>query len=103
MSNTQDLLKALRSFKETPESFGLQLRLSLSEIILTQLELKGWTQKRLAEQAGVKEPVITRMVHADQNCTLDSAGRVLSALGVRAKLVEERAPGVLSPPQSVPG
>jgi len=54
------------------------------------------TQKQLAEMADLKESFITRIVHADSNCTFDVAGRILQALGVKAKLVED----VPVPPRS---
>jgi hypothetical protein len=50
------------------------------------------TQRRVAEEAGVKELFITRLIHSAANCTFDTAGRILFALGVRAELKEAAPP-----------
>jgi ribosome-binding protein aMBF1 (putative translation factor) len=88
MSTTRDLLNDLDEFDNTPEGRGYDLRLDLSSIIVRQLAAKGWTQKKLADEVGVKESFITRLIHSSANCTFDTAGRVLFALGVRAELKE---------------
>jgi transcriptional regulator with XRE-family HTH domain len=82
------LLKALDEFEATPESRGYDLRLSLSTLVAKRLKAKGWTQKQLADATGMKESFITRIVHADSNCTFDVAGRILFALGVAAEFKE---------------
>lgn len=56
---------------------------------LRHMDGRKLTQKQLAEMADMKESFITRIVHADSNCTFDVAGRILQALGVKAKLVED--------------
>jgi transcriptional regulator with XRE-family HTH domain len=89
MANQKNLLATLTEAEAQPWSRGLDLRLALSKLILSRLRSKGWTQKRLAEAAGMKESFITRIVHGDQNCTLDVAGRLLFALGTKATLVAE--------------
>jgi hypothetical protein len=97
----RDLLGDLERFDQAPESRGHDLRLDLSEIILRHLSKKGWTQKRLAQEAGMKETMLTRIIHAASNCTFDTAGRILFALGIKAKLHEVREasglPGTASP------
>jgi hypothetical protein len=88
MTTTKDLLKILEEYEKTPDSRGYDLRLDLADIVLRHLRDKGWTQKALADAAGMKAPFLTRIIHAAQNCTFDVAGRLLFALGVRAKLME---------------
>lgn len=88
MTRINDLLKDLRDYEATPASHGLDLRLSLADIVLRALKRKGWTQKRLAQAAEMKESQITRVIHSDSNCTFDVAGRLLAALGMRAELSE---------------
>jgi plasmid maintenance system antidote protein VapI len=88
MTAINDLLKDLEAFESTPESRGYDLRLDLAQIVLRHLKEKGWTQKALADAAGMKAPFLTRIIHAAQNCTFDVAGRLLFALGIRAKLLE---------------
>jgi plasmid maintenance system antidote protein VapI len=89
MSTIRDLLNDLAEFEESPDSAGYDLRLDLADIILRHLDGKDWTQRRLAEAAGMKPPFITRVTHAAQNCTFDVAGRLLFALGVKARLIED--------------
>ena len=92
MATTQDLLKVLEDFDKKPESQGYRLRLDLSAIVLRHLSEKGWTQQQLADAAGVKPPYVTRIIHGATNCTFESAGNVLFALGVKVKLVEAQPP-----------
>lgn len=87
----QSLLDELREFEASAPGVGFQLRLSLSEILLKHLRLKGWTQSRLAKQAEMKEPQISRIIHSDANCTLDTIGKLFFALGVRVQFQEESA------------
>src|SRR6476661_7556231 len=89
----RDLQVTLEGFEKKPESRGYDLRLSLSELVIRCMKAKGWTQKQLAQAAGMKEPFVTRVLHADQNCTFDVAGRLLFALGIRAHLQEAAPPG----------
>src|SRR5215213_8417542 len=88
MATSADLMNALAEFESTPQSRGYDLRLSLSALVLKHLKAKGWTQKQLADAARMKESFVTRVIHADSNCTFDVAGRLLFALGVRAHLEE---------------
>lgn len=84
------LLTTLDEFgRDDPSSRGLALRLDLAEIVGRELRAKGWTQRKLAEVASVKEPFISRILHSETNCTFDTAGRLLFALSVRGKLVSE--------------
>ena len=89
-SGIRDLLSDIAEFEAAPESAGHELRLDLAEIVLRHLDGRQWTQRKLADAAGMKSPFITRITHAAQNCTFDVAGRLLFALGVKAKLVETR-------------
>ena len=91
MTTTQSLLKDLEDFDKSPESRGYDLRLDLADIILRHLDHNGWTQKKLAEAAGMKPPLLTRVIHGASNCTLDTAGRILFALGIQGKLIEADA------------
>lgn len=86
--HVKSLLHSLEDFKKTHESVGLELRLSFAEFIIDQLDQKGWTQKQLAKKAGMKEPAISRVIHSDANCTFETAGKLIWALGIRAKISE---------------
>lgn len=89
MATTRALLKILDDFSESAEGTGHTLRLDFADLILLQLRKKGWTQKKLAEAAQMKESFISRIIHGNSNCTFDMAGRILFAMNVKARLVEE--------------
>jgi transcriptional regulator with XRE-family HTH domain len=88
MSSTQELLRILREYQTTPDSYGLRFRLGFAEFILKQLNLRGWTQKKLSQKSGVTEPVITHLIHANQNFTSDLAGRILWAFETHIEFVD---------------
>lgn len=88
MSGIRELLDDLSQFESTPEAVGYELRLDLADIVLRRLRELGWTQAQLADAAHMQSPFVTRIVHSAQNCTFDVAGRLLHALGAKAKLVE---------------
>jgi hypothetical protein len=93
MTTTQNILGDLEKFENSPENEGYDLRLDLADIILQHLDGNKWTQARLAEAAGMKDSYLTRVIHSSQNCTFDGAGRILHALGVKAKLREVEPEG----------
>ena len=76
-------LDALQQHLDTPESCGMSLRLYLAEAIIAKLNQCGWTTAELAARSGISESYITSILHSDVNCTLDTAGRLLWALGER--------------------
>jgi transcriptional regulator with XRE-family HTH domain len=83
-----ELNKILQRHKDSPAGIGHELRLNLSEIVLQNLQRQQWTQRKLATAAGKCEAYITRIVHGQQNCSLDTVGQILFALGVRAQLTQ---------------
>jgi ribosome-binding protein aMBF1 (putative translation factor) len=88
MTSVDNILKALDAFTKTPADIGMDLRLSLAEIVLRKLREKGWNQRALAREAGLKEPFVSRVIHSNANCTFDTAGKLLFALGARARIRE---------------
>ena len=96
MSHVRDILKALDEYHQTPESRGMKLRLDLAEIVLRHLKQNDWTQKELARKTSFKDSFISRLLHSDANCTFETAGRILFALGVEAKLEEISEPHLAS-------
>ena len=90
MNHVRDILKALDEYHQTPESHGMKLRLNLAQIILRHIKENKWTQKELARKTSYKDSFISRLLHSDANCTFETAGRILFALGVEAKLEEVR-------------
>ncbi len=96
MSHVRDILKVLDEYHQTPESRGMKLRLNLAEIILRHLKQNNWTQKELARKTSFQDSFISRLLHSDANCTFETAGRLLFALGVEAKLEEISEPHLVS-------
>ena len=89
MASTQDILRALDEYKRKPESYGMKLRLNLAELVIQQLNSNNWSQRDLAKRTGLKEAYISRILHSDANCTFESAGKILFALGIKAALLPE--------------
>lgn len=87
-STIASILDQLEQFERTEASASLELRISLTRLVLKHLRRKRWTQSQLAEAAGMKEPFVSRVLHSDTNCTLDTIARLLFALGVRGEIRE---------------
>ncbi len=82
-----DQLRQLReAYRKTPDSYVHELRLSFAEVVVDRLQELGWNQKTLSDKLGVTEPLISRLLSGDHNWTSESAGRLLFALGVRARV-----------------
>lgn len=89
MANNADLIRErLAQFRRTPRGYGRVLRNSLSRIIVDRLDEHGWSQRQLAEAAGMKESFISRVIHGASNCTFDVAGRILHAVGAPAAVYD---------------
>ncbi len=89
MANNADLIRErLAQFRRTPRGYGRVLRNSLSRIIVDRLDEHGWSQRQLAEAAGMRESFISRVIHGASNCTFDVAGRILHALGAPAAVYD---------------
>ena len=69
------------------QSVAMELRIHFANILTTLRKQQGWTQSELARRSGLAESQISELAHADENCTLETVGKVLSALGVRGRLI----------------
>jgi transcriptional regulator with XRE-family HTH domain len=96
MANIDELLRGLEEFKKTPQNAGYDLRLDLADIILRHVDGIHLTQAQLARSAGMKPSFVNRLVHADSNATFDVAGRIFTALGIKAALIEVAGESVAS-------
>ena len=76
----QEILQALEKFERTPECRGLEHRLEFAELVIQHLKQKDWSQRDLALKASMKESFISRIVHSDANLTVETIGRIESAL-----------------------
>ena len=86
-----NLLKGLKEFEKSQHGAGMDLRLDFAEIVLRRLRELNWNQKQLADAVEMKEPQLTKLIHSDSNCTVDTIGRLLNALGIRTSLVRQIA------------
>jgi len=77
------LQDSVRSYQETSKGIAHEFRLSVGEAIIEGLREQGWNQKRLAEQLGVTEPLISRFLNGDHNWTSESVGKIGHALKIR--------------------
>lgn len=93
-----DLVSGLHEFENTHYAVSLDLKLDFSELVIKGLRKKKWTYKQLAEAIKTKDAYINRVVHADQNCTLDVIGRICYALGVKPRLINLYETEIFSKP-----
>jgi transcriptional regulator with XRE-family HTH domain len=84
----QDLLDVLAAYERTPDAIDYGLRLDLADMIIRRLDSRKWNQQELADRAGVKAPVISRILHTKQNLTIKTLCRILSGLGIKPRLLE---------------
>ena len=95
MNAADEFRKLVESVRDTHQSVAMELRVQFACLVTDRLRSKGWTQAKLAEVAeNVPESSISEIVHADANCTFETIGKVLFALGVRGKLRAVGAEGV---------
>lgn len=87
MSDIDTIHEALDEYKQTPESYGLELRLNLAEIVLAYLKRTGISRYQLASRAGMDSGRLNRVIQANANCTLDIVGRLVEAMGLKSRLV----------------
>jgi ribosome-binding protein aMBF1 (putative translation factor) len=77
------LQASMRNYQETSKGIAHEFRLSVGEAIIEGLREIGWNQKKLAEQLGVTEPLISRFLNGDHNWTSESVGKIGHALKIR--------------------
>ncbi len=65
----------------------LLLRESLSRVLCKALNRLSWSQQMLADKAGFSPEYISRVMHCRANCTVDTVGRLLFAIGGHYELV----------------
>lgn len=53
---------------------------------MTRLAQMGWTQEQLAVASGISRKRIMRIINCQVSCSMDTMGRILHALEVRAML-----------------
>lgn len=88
MNAIEKLGQSAADFSDDPRSAGYALRLDLAALVIRAMKRRGWSQQKLADEAGMKPAFVCRIVNAESNCTFETAGRLLFALGETARLVE---------------
>ncbi len=89
---------AKASPKNALEAQILTGKLEMANLLISQREDLGLSQKKLAEKLGVKQQLISKIESGSNNITLDTLIRVLTVLGVALKVERvklERAQKVL--------
>ena len=87
----KQLRQYVRERSERDPEFAAHLRQARAEVQLAvaiaQLrERRGMSQRDLARMTGIKQPQIARLEKGEQLPTLDTLGRLLSALGGRFEM-----------------
>jgi len=77
----KDALEYIDSFLTKEEISESNLRVALVGEIIKARKEKGYSQKKLEELCGVKQPIIARMEKGQTSPQLDTVLKVLSALG----------------------
>src|SRR5882672_8656015 len=87
MTRTDAFMKSIREFEDSREGWKSDLRLDLARMILMGLDEEEWTQQKLADESGKYPPMISKLVHASNDCRLSTVIDVLYALGIKPALV----------------
>lgn len=60
--------------------------------ILDELEARGWTQAKLADELGVSRARVSQMLSSEANPTLKLVGRALAVLNLKTEYSSARQP-----------
>jgi len=85
-NDLRQILASLDKFNDSAEAVAEELRSSVSMIILRELRARGWSQKKLSDESGFRQPHISRIIHGNDNCTLETIARILFSLGLRGRI-----------------
>ncbi len=89
MGTLERLQARLAEFERSDwESVGIEIRTQFAGIINKAFQEKGWSQRQLAHAAGMHESRVSKLLHGDDNCELNTIARILFALGVRVSVME---------------
>lgn len=81
-SYTQFKKKALRQAEVRGEYEALEPEYAVIKAIIKHRTQRGWSQKRLAEEIGSRQPVISRLERGEGNPSLRFLHRIADALDV---------------------
>jgi ribosome-binding protein aMBF1 (putative translation factor) len=77
----RDALEFIDSYLTAEEIAESDLRVALIGELIKARKEKGWSQKKLEELSGVKQPIIARMEKGVTSPQLDTILKVLAPLG----------------------
>lgn len=83
-----DLNKLSEEFDASFKGDDADLRLDLAEIIWRGLQRKGWSQRRLSQESGLADAVISNIMHGNRNWRCATAARIIHALSTKVCLKE---------------
>jgi ribosome-binding protein aMBF1 (putative translation factor) len=61
---------------------ALQFKYGLINALIQQRGLRGWTQKQLAERAGIGQAEVSKIERGRKSPTIDTYARLATALGI---------------------
>lgn len=94
-----DLLKSVDNVRSLADSVAYEQELDLqektfAERLRTTMQVKGWTQEKLAERTGVGQPAISNMLNRQSRPQTRTVLRIAEALEVAP---EDLWPGISTP------
>lgn len=83
MSNTKDLIEDFFN-EQVPHAYDrwVELSVQIAQEVNRERELKGWSLRQLAREAGIKAPHLSRSLNGQHNFTLQTIAKLETALGV---------------------
>lgn len=83
MSNTLNLIEDFFS-EQLPHADDrwVELSVQIAQEVNRERELKGWSLRKLAWEAGIKAPHLSRSLNGQHNFTLQTIAKLETALGV---------------------
>jgi ribosome-binding protein aMBF1 (putative translation factor) len=72
---------------------ALQFKYQLINVLIQQRRLCGWTQKQLAERAGIGQAEVSKIERGRKSPTIDTYARLATALGIAPGWPVAKSPG----------
>jgi DNA-binding XRE family transcriptional regulator len=81
---------------------ALQFKYQLINALIQQRRLCGWTQKQLAERAGIGQAEVSKIERERKSPTIDTYARLATALGIAPGWPVAKSPGRRQARRAVP-
>ena len=89
--NVKAIRRHLSEYEKTADCIDLEIRLSLAQIVIRHMNERKITVGKLAKLTGYSTLTIEKIMFGDVNWSCKMAGKILHALGTRARLEETDA------------